>query len=122
MAANRRYMVVGKWYGQHWTDSDFEIWESSAAAELSLLRRDNGRLDTQVRLGEAQYGSDFHRVVSVDHTAFFADDDNDKRYIDVYTHESGYDPQIMAWKFLIADYPSYRLVLGPRGGVSKENF
>ena len=121
MAANKRYMVVGKWYGQRWADADFEVWESQAAARRSLEVRDNMNLDAQRTLCEAEYGSDFMHIGYVEHTAFCADSDNDARYIDVYDFDMEYDESLMSWKFLVGD-PVYRLFLGPRGGVRKENF
>jgi len=121
MAVNKRYMVVGKWYGQRWSDGDFEVWDSRADAESALLWRDNGRLDTQRALSETHHGSDFLHITRVEHAAFFTDSDSDARYIDVYGFEAEYSKACMAWTFLV-DEPIYRLSLGPRGGVRRENF
>lgn len=120
MAANKRYMVVGKWYGQRWANADFEVWESQAAARRSLEIRDNMNWDLQRSLRETEPYSDFHTVASARDMKFYADD-NDARYIDVYGMEMEYDESLMSWKFLVGE-PVYRLMLGPRGGVRKENF
>lgn len=121
MAVNKRYMVVGKWYGQRWAGADFEVWNSRADAEQALRWRDNGGTDSQRTLGELEYGSDFLHITRLEHTAFYADSDNDARYIDVYGFEAEYNKDTMSWVFLVGD-PVYRLVLGPRGGVRKESF
>jgi hypothetical protein len=122
MASNKRYMVVGKWYGQRWADADFEVWESESHARHSLLVRDNMNWDSRTLLQEVS-GSwgEFHTISHVENVRFYADS-RETRRIDIYAVELEYDPRLMAWKFKVASDPWYRLTLGPRGGVRKEMY
>lgn len=119
MAINKRYMVVGKWYGQRWADADFEVWESMEAAKRSLRVRDNMNWDDQRQLGETLDGR--LSVANSDSVRFYADSDNEARYIDIYCFIREYDEKLESWVYLIGE-PIVRLTLGPRGGVRKESF
>lgn len=121
MAVNRRFMVVGKWYGQRWADADFEVWDSRERAERSLWIRDNMRLDRQRILGDVpHYGGDWMHISRLEYTSFYADS-LEACYIDVYGHEMEYSHPTLSWVFRVGE-PLYRLSYGPRGGIVRESF
>lgn len=121
MAANRRYRVFGRWYGQAFADASMETWASLEDAKRQLLWRDNGNLCLSISAQETEEYSGVYRIGSRSSSMFYAGD-NEFRFIDLYHSTLQWDQNLDSWVWLVGDsYAWKRLTIGPRGGVVVEN-